>query len=246
VLSSCCPASARGTYASSRTWGGMRWTQAVSLDERRCARTAKSCGPGAPTLALSFRGTQFRGRDGGKRARSPGRSRISRKTIAQGRSDDPATPVVLPRATFYARGPRVRAGTRPSLRPLMISEGGSRSNSGAIRAARMSTFVFSFSPFLREEGRDEGLSPRTELAERAPHPKFAAQISTSPRIRLRPKAGFGGQESGAREFPAPSVFRYPRKNPLLTIIGARLLLSRYEGWPRCGFRARFVCRSLPP
>jgi hypothetical protein len=32
--------------------------------------------------------------------------------IAQGRSDDPATPVVLPRATFYARGPRVRAGTR--------------------------------------------------------------------------------------------------------------------------------------
>ena len=28
---------------------------AVSLDERRCARTAKSCGPGAPTLALSFR-----------------------------------------------------------------------------------------------------------------------------------------------------------------------------------------------
>ena len=40
------------------------------------------------------------------------------KTIAQGRPDDPAPPVVLPRATFYARGPRVRAGTRSSLRPL--------------------------------------------------------------------------------------------------------------------------------
>jgi hypothetical protein len=29
----------------------------VSLDERRYSRTAKSCGPGAPTLALSFRGS---------------------------------------------------------------------------------------------------------------------------------------------------------------------------------------------
>jgi hypothetical protein len=31
---------------------------------------------------------------------SPGRSRISRKTIAQGRPDDPPVPVVLPRAFF--------------------------------------------------------------------------------------------------------------------------------------------------
>ena len=50
-------------------------------------RTAKSCGPGAPTLALSFRGSNIRESDGGKRARSPGRARISRKTIAQGRPD---------------------------------------------------------------------------------------------------------------------------------------------------------------
>ena len=86
-------------------------------------------------------------------------------------------------------------GTRPSLRPLFF-EGGSHNNSDALRAAGTRSLVFSFSPFLRGEGRDEGLSPRTEFAERAPHPKFAAQISTSPRIRLRPKAGFGGQESG--------------------------------------------------
>src|SRR5580692_12874627 len=75
----------------------MRWTlwwrETSALE-----RTAKSCGPGAPTLALSFRGTQFRESDGGKRARSPGRARISRKTIAQGRPDDPPVPVVLPRA----------------------------------------------------------------------------------------------------------------------------------------------------
>src|SRR5450755_3398563 len=38
--------------------------------------------------------------DGGNQAWSPGRSRISRKTIAQGRPDESAEPVVLPRAFF--------------------------------------------------------------------------------------------------------------------------------------------------
>ena len=38
--------------------------------------------------------------DGGNQAWSPGRSRISRKAIAQGRPDDPPVPVVLPRAFF--------------------------------------------------------------------------------------------------------------------------------------------------
>src|ERR1700694_522600 len=37
-------------------------------------RTAKSCGPGAPTLASSFAGFVPRD-DGGKKARSPGRAR---------------------------------------------------------------------------------------------------------------------------------------------------------------------------
>ena len=55
--------------------------------------------------------------DGGKRARSPGRSRISRKTIAQGRPDDPPVPVVLPRA-FCCTRTMGAVGTRPSLRPL--------------------------------------------------------------------------------------------------------------------------------
>ena len=41
--------------------------------------------------------------DGGKKARSPGRPRISRKTIAQGRPVAPAEPVVLPRAFCCTR-----------------------------------------------------------------------------------------------------------------------------------------------
>src|SRR5258708_24216845 len=57
--------------------------------------------------------------DGGNQAWSPGRSRISRKTIAQGRPDDPPVPVVLPRASCCTRTMGA-VGTRPSLRPLLF------------------------------------------------------------------------------------------------------------------------------
>ena len=46
-------------------------------------RTAKSCGSGAATLASS--GWSGPLRDGGKKGRSPGRARISRKAVARGR-----------------------------------------------------------------------------------------------------------------------------------------------------------------
>jgi hypothetical protein len=50
----------------------------------RLLRTAKSCGPGAATLASIPAGLCWRG-NGGKRGRSPGRVRISRKAIAWGK-----------------------------------------------------------------------------------------------------------------------------------------------------------------
>src|ERR1700722_7850138 len=43
----------RGGSRSSRTRGGMRWTQVALLTRALCLRTAKSCGPDAPTLASS-------------------------------------------------------------------------------------------------------------------------------------------------------------------------------------------------
>jgi hypothetical protein len=46
-------------------------------------RTVKSCGPGAATLAL--RRSELQRGHGGKKGRSPGRARISRKTIARGK-----------------------------------------------------------------------------------------------------------------------------------------------------------------
>jgi hypothetical protein len=52
---------------------GMRWTL-WCRETSALMRTAKSCGPDAPTLALRFAGLAPRN-DGGKRARSPGRAR---------------------------------------------------------------------------------------------------------------------------------------------------------------------------
>jgi hypothetical protein len=49
----------RGVSRSSRTRGGMRWTQAALLTRAFCMRTAKSCGPDASTPASS-RWKQFR------------------------------------------------------------------------------------------------------------------------------------------------------------------------------------------
>jgi hypothetical protein len=79
---------------------------------RRRARTAKSCGPGTRCWCQvrgwrsgpTGRSDAFNPRTTvARRNSSPGRSRISRKTIAQGRPDDPPVPVVLPRAFCCTR-----------------------------------------------------------------------------------------------------------------------------------------------
>jgi hypothetical protein len=95
------PTPQRGVSRSSRTRGGMRWTrqrlaregiagrvERLVSDQRAggremLLRTAKSCGPDAPTLASSSRSCvgptglrqNISADNGGKRARSPGRAR---------------------------------------------------------------------------------------------------------------------------------------------------------------------------
>ncbi len=58
----------------------------VPKDERRISRTAKPCGPGAPTLALS-RAEVFRAAMGARKPGPQGELGISRKAIAQGMPD---------------------------------------------------------------------------------------------------------------------------------------------------------------
>jgi hypothetical protein len=73
------------------TWCGLRWTlrrQVLLHRTKRPQRTAKSCGPGAATLASIPAGLCWRG-NGDNKGRSPGRVRISRKAIARGKPGCP-------------------------------------------------------------------------------------------------------------------------------------------------------------
>jgi hypothetical protein len=55
------------------------------------SRTAKSCGPDAPTLTFNLvTMLAHRTGDGGKKARSPGSTKETVKTIAQGKPGVPA------------------------------------------------------------------------------------------------------------------------------------------------------------
>jgi hypothetical protein len=104
----------RGAYASSRTLGAGCGGRDGARDEARSWRTAKPCGPDAPTLASMF--------TRGKVATKPGHlgeRGVSRKTIAQGRPECSGSPVVLPPCFFHRTGPTGAIGTRLSLRPLL-------------------------------------------------------------------------------------------------------------------------------
>jgi hypothetical protein len=89
------------------------------------SRTAKSCGPGAPTQALKVAKTLTRlAGDGGNQRWSPGRARISRKTIAQGMPGRiRCTCGSCPCAFSLHRGPWVQRA--PGIPCALIVEGGS-------------------------------------------------------------------------------------------------------------------------
>src|SRR5580658_4410215 len=72
-----------------------------ATDERVVLRTAKSCGPDAPTLASSFAEVFPRG-DGDNKARSPGRARNKLlKPSRAGMPGDPGATVVTTSCAFY-------------------------------------------------------------------------------------------------------------------------------------------------
>jgi hypothetical protein len=111
----------RGVRVVTDVGCGMRWTRRRA---RRSAltRTAKPCGPDAPTLAFKLATMlSHRAGDGGNKARSPGRARSKPLKPLRGEGRiDPTSPVVTNSCVFYftheATG---AAGTRLSLRPLL-------------------------------------------------------------------------------------------------------------------------------
>ena len=104
-------------------------------------RTAKSCGPGAATLA-SIRPCLCGVGNGDNKGRSPGRARISRQPIARGRPGCLGC-TCQTRVRFFlpiAHGDAGAVGARSSLRPLFKGEQRNR-KPRTNRVARMSTHV---------------------------------------------------------------------------------------------------------
>ena len=79
-----------------------------ATDERATLRTAKSCGPDAPTLASSSWEVGFLGARVARKPGHPGERGISRKTIACGNAGCPGELVVTNARAYYS--PRAAAG----------------------------------------------------------------------------------------------------------------------------------------
>jgi hypothetical protein len=90
-----------------------------AADESVTLRTAKSCGPDAPTLASSSREAKLLEGEGGNKARSPGRAR--RKPLKPSRAgmpgDSGATVVTNARVFYPPRAAAGASGTRHSPLP---------------------------------------------------------------------------------------------------------------------------------
>src|SRR5712664_2817163 len=117
-------------------------------------RTAKSCGPDAPTLASSSRSgvgptglrQNLSADDGGKTARSPGRARSKPlKPLRAGMPGDSGVLVVtrVRSITIIAHETAGALGIRRSPRPLWADDS---AKPRAYRAARLRTLVFSMEP----------------------------------------------------------------------------------------------------
>ena len=61
--------------------------EACEKDERKAVRTAKPCGPDAPTLASSSGEASFSGATVARKPGHRGEREVSRKTIAQGKPE---------------------------------------------------------------------------------------------------------------------------------------------------------------
>ena len=114
----------RGVSRSSRTWeagcDGCFWR----ARRARSKRTAKTCGPGAATLALSF-SVMIRRVTGAREPVPRGEHGISVNTIARGMPVISAEPVVTAACVLVARGPWVRLKHSAFPAPSWFFEGGS-------------------------------------------------------------------------------------------------------------------------
>ncbi len=122
-----------------------------SCRTRRSRRTAKSCGSGAATLASTLAVSPAS--NGGKKGRSPGRARISRKAIARGKPGCPGCTCQSRVRSYYpiAHGNAGAVGARLSLRPF--SGEGHRDATPRAKACRGNAACSRASIFILHCGR---------------------------------------------------------------------------------------------
>jgi hypothetical protein len=111
----------------------MRWTRRHARRSVLESRTAKPCGPDAPTLASSWRRCRritqvmspaHRVDDGGNKARSPGRARSKPlKPLRRGGRIDPTTPVATTLVCFLPCTRGRGCGGHPAFPAPSIFEG---------------------------------------------------------------------------------------------------------------------------
>jgi hypothetical protein len=112
----------RGVSRSSRRLARDAMDASTARDECGDARTAKPCGPDAPTLASSLRDEHPAG-DGGNKARSPGRARNKPSNRRAGNAGSFGVPVVANSCVFfYTRG--CGCVVRPAFPAPSLSEEG--------------------------------------------------------------------------------------------------------------------------
>jgi hypothetical protein len=135
----CVPLLKRGASRSSRTLvrdavGVSGCSVILIMPTNNPMRTVKSCGSGLPVLRPRSR-TRWVGDRRGQDSRSPGRSRIHRKTIAQGMPGCSAGPVVTAACFFSAGGPWARP--TPGIPCALFSQGATQdAKLGRVCAAR--------------------------------------------------------------------------------------------------------------
>jgi hypothetical protein len=114
--------SERGVAHRHERWVRDAMDALAAQDERRLRRTAKSCGPDAPTLASSFAGSFPAQATVAKKPGHRGEHEVTVKTVAQGRPGETGEPVVTTLVCFHfvAREAAGASSTRLSLRPLFF------------------------------------------------------------------------------------------------------------------------------
>jgi len=129
-----------GAYASSRTWSGMRWTRKAPKDERRVFRGRRSrvvlARPCRRQVSLEMMRTTV-----AIKLVHRGEREVSRKPPRREGRRDAALTCGLRAfcASLLRGGPRVHAGTRSSLRPLVRRGASKMRNPGERRCGKAET-----------------------------------------------------------------------------------------------------------